>query len=119
MLNAKIDALKENHDGIYLVRNERHFKIYSICDGHAFEPDFVLFLRAKIGEMLTYQIFIEPKGRHLQEHERWKEDFLKQIKEKSSGKLLEFQTKKYQVVGVPFYNNENENEFWATLESAL
>ena len=119
MLNAKIDALKENHDGIYLVRNERHFKIYSFCDGHAFEPDFVLFLRAKIGEMLTYQIFIEPKGRHLQEHERWKEDFLKQIKEKSSGKLLEFQTKKYQVVGVPFYNNENENEFWATLESAL
>ncbi len=119
MLNAKIDALKENHDGIYLVRNERHFKIYSFCDGQAFEPDFVLFLRAKIGEMLTYQIFIEPKGTHLQEHERWKEDFLKQIKEKSSGKLLEFQTKKYQVVGVPFYNNENENEFWATLESVL
>ncbi len=119
MLDARMHRLKEQYDGIYLIRNERHFKIYNFDDGEAFEPDFVLFLREKNGDMLTYQIFVEPKGRHLREHERWKEDFLKQIKEKSMGKMLEFQTKKYQVVGVPFYNNENENEFWATLESAL
>ena len=119
MLDARIHSLKEQYDGIYLIRNERHFKIYNFDDGQAFEPDFVLFLREKNGDMLTYQIFIEPKGRHLLEHERWKEDFLKQIREKSSGKLLEFQTKKYQVVGVPFYNNEDENQFWGTLKSAL
>ena len=119
MLSAKMDTLKENYDGIYLVRNERHFKIYNFDDGEAFEPDFVLFLRQKSGDMLTYQVFVEPKGRHLQEHDKWKEDFLKRIKEKSAGQLLEFQTRKYNVVGVPFYNNENENEFWATLESAL
>ena len=119
MLNAKMDTLKQNYDGIYLVRNERHFKIYNFDDGEAFEPDFVLFLRDRSGDMLTYQVFIEPKGRHLQEHEKWKEDFLQQIRERSAGKMLEFGTGKYNVVGVPFYNNENENEFWETLESVL
>ena len=69
MLDGEIDKLKEKYDGIYLVRNERHFKIYSFDDGRAFEPDFVLFLRERNGNMLTYQIFIEPKGRHLKEHD--------------------------------------------------
>ena len=119
MLNAKMDTLKQNYDGIYLVRNERHFKIYNFDDGEAFEPDFVLFLREKSGDMLTYQVFIEPKGRHLKEHDKWKEDFLKQMKEKSAGKMLEFQTKAYKVIGVPFYNNDDENQFWTSLESAL
>ena len=119
MLDAKMDTLKEKYDGIYLVRNERHFKIYNFHDGQAFEPDFVLLLREKSGDMLTYQLFIEPKGKHLQEHEKWKEDFLKQIKETSFGKLLQFETRKYRLVGVPFYNNADENQFWATLESAL
>ena len=63
MLDAYMNRLQEQYDGIYLVRNERHFKIYSFEDGQAFEPDFVLFLREKNGNMLTYQVFIEPKGK--------------------------------------------------------
>ena len=119
MLDSEIDKLKEKYDGIYLVRNERHFKIYNFEDGRAFEPDFVLFLSERSGNMLTYQIFIEPKGRHLKEHDQWKEDFLKQIKEKFAEKVLEFRTQsgtqKCKLVGVPFYNSQNDTPFKESL----
>ncbi len=39
MLQRQMDRLKERHDGICLVRNERHFRIYNYDDGQAFEPD--------------------------------------------------------------------------------
>lgn len=115
MLEGQMDTLQRKYDGIYLIRNERHFKIYNFSDGQAFEPDFVLFLREKNGNMLTYQIFIEPKGKHLKEHDKWKQVFLKEITEKFKGKTLEFKTQrrtqKYKLVGVQFYNNQDENKF--------
>ena len=123
MLDAQIDELKEKYDGIYLVRNERHFKIYNFDDGEGFEPDFVLFLREKNGNTLIRQIFIEPKGKYLQAHEKWKKDFLEEIKEKFSGEVLKFNTQrgtqKYKLIGVPFYNNQDENQFREGLESVL
>ncbi|MFH1930917.1 MAG: DEAD/DEAH box helicase family protein [Pseudomonadota bacterium] len=119
MLDRQMETLKEKYDGIYLVRNERHFKIYSFSDGQAFEPDFVLYLHEKNGDMLTYQIFIEPKGKHLKEYDKWKQEFLKEVTEKFKGKTLKFKTQqrtqKYRLVGVPFYNNEDENKFKQSL----
>jgi len=119
MLDRQMDILRKNYDGIYLIRNERHFKIYSFSDGQAFEPDFVLFLQEKNGNMLTYQIFIEPKGKYLKEHDKWKQSFLKEITEKFEGETLEFKTQRktqnYRLVGVPFYNNEDENKFKQSL----
>ncbi len=119
MLDRQMDRLKEQYDGIYLARNERHFKIYSFDDGQAFEPDFVLFLREKDGNMLTYQMFVEPKGRHLKAHDRWKEEFLQKVTQTFAGKALEFRTQSerqtYRLIGVPFYNNEDENRFKQTL----
>lgn len=119
MLDRQISTLKENYDGIYLIRNERHFKLYSFSNGQAFEPDFVLYLQERTGDFLTYQIFIEPKGKHLKEHDKWKQDFLKEITEKYKGKTLEFKTQrkaqKYRLVGVPFYNYEDENTFKQSL----
>ena len=122
-LDGQIDKLKEKYDGIYLVRNERHFKIYNFDDGQAFEPDFVLFLREKNGNTLVRQIFIEPKGKYLQKHEKWKEDFLKQIKEKFAGEVLALKTQsgtqKHRPIGVPFYDYQDENRFMESLESVL
>ena len=122
-LDAQIGKLKEKYNGIYLVRNERHFKIYNFDDGQAFEPDFVLFLREKNGNTLIRQIFIEPKGKYLQKHEKWKEDFLNQIKEKFAGEVLVLKTRsgthKYRPVGVPFYDNQDERQFMESLESVL
>ena len=122
-LDAQIDELKKKYDKIYLIRNERHFKIYNFDDGEGFEPDFVLFLREKNGNTLSRQIFIEPKGKHLQAHEKWKKKFLKQIKEKFAGEVLEFNTQrgtqKYRLIGVPFYDNQDEKRFVESLESVV
>jgi hypothetical protein len=56
-----------------------------------------------------------PKGKHLKEHDKWKQEFLKEITEKFTDKTLEFKTQtrtqRYRLVGVPFYNNEDENRF--------
>lgn len=119
MLDRRMSELAKQYDEIYLLRNEGHFAIYNFSDGQAFQPDFVLFLREKSGKLLIYQLFIEPKGRHLKEHDRWKETFLKEITSEFDGKPLAFEDKKYRLIGVPFYNNEDENQFRASLESVL
>ena len=104
---------------IYLLRNERHFAIHNFSDGQAFEPDFVLFLRKQNGKSLTYQLFIEPKGRHLIKHEQWKEDFLKEIRINHNSKVLT-ENNKYRVIGVGcFYNEQREREFEEALDAAL
>ncbi len=119
MLYRQMQVLQAQYEQIYLLRNEGHFAIYNFADGQAFQPDFVLFLREKNGALLTYQLFIEPKGKHLKEHDRWKEEFLKEIRAEFDGKTLTFEDKKYRLIGVPFYNNEDENEFRESLMSVL
>jgi type III restriction enzyme len=119
MLDRQMEKLKAQYEQIYLLRNEGHFAIYNFSDGQAFQPDFVLFLRENSGQLLVYQLFIEPKGKHLKEHDRWKETFLKEITSEFDGKPLTFEDKKYRLIGVPFYNNEDENQFRTSLESVL
>ena len=108
--------LEKNHEDIYLIRNERMIKIIDKL-GRAFEPDFLLFCKQKQGKPLHYQIFIEPKGSHLVEHEKWKEEFLTDLKKEKKSFTLD--TNKYRVTGVPFYNYENEKEFEQLLEESL
>jgi type III restriction enzyme len=119
MLDRHIEKLKAQFESIYLLRNEGHFAIYNFSDGRAFQPDFVLFLRQKDGETLTYQLFIEPKGAYLRAQDKWKEDFLKELTSTFTGKTLTFDGKAYRLIGVPFYNNEDENAFRASLETVL
>jgi len=118
-LDKQMQKLQEQYEQIYLLRNEGHFAIYNFADGQAFQPDFVLFLREKNGDLLTYQLFIEPKGKPLQDYDRWKEIFLKEITVAFIGKTLAFEDKKYRLIGIPFYNIEDENQFKESLESAL
>lgn len=104
------DKLKEVYDDIYLVRNERHFKIYAFEDGRPFEPDFVLFLFNKKQNLsCQYQIFIEPKGAHLILNDKWKENFLLQIKADANIEQL-WEGKEYNIWGLPFYNHEQNNQ---------
>mgnify|MGYP000876353018 CR=1 FL=1 len=119
MFDRQMEKLQEQYEQIYLLRNEGHFSIYNFANGQAFQPDFVLFLRKKGGMSLIYQLFIEPKGRHLKEHDRWKEIFLEEITSEFGSRLLSFQDRNYHLIGVPFYNNEDENQFRASLESVL
>ena len=119
MLNTWIAELDETYEDIYLLRNERHFALYNFSDGRAFEPDFVLFLGKANGESLTYQLFIEPKGKHLEDQDRWKEDFLKEICVERHNRILT-ENSKFRIIGVPtFYNSERENDFKAKLNETL
>ncbi|MCX6818436.1 MAG: DEAD/DEAH box helicase family protein [Candidatus Aenigmarchaeota archaeon] len=115
------ENLKDTYNEIYLVRNELHFKIYNFDDGQAFSPDFVLFMKNNKGERFTYQIFIEPKGKHLEKTDEWKEKFLLKIREKFSSKgLVKFiETSRYKVIGVPFFNQAEENKFKEELINSL
>ena len=116
MFARRFEHLEKKYTNIYLIRNERELKIFDKL-GRAFEPDFILFCKQKDGEELTYQLFIEPKGAHLVANDKWKEDFLKEIREEK--KTIKIDTDKYLITGVPFYNNANENEFKETLETTL
>ena len=85
--------------------------------GRAFEPDFLLFCKQRNGEQMTFQVFIEPKGEHLKGHDKWKEDFLKEIR--TEQKTIKIHTDTYLITAGPFYNYNNENEFKTTLENTL
>ena len=111
----------ENYSEIYLIRNELHFKIYDFDDGQAFAPDFVLFMKTKKGKSLTYQIFIEPKGGHIEKGDEWKQKFLSKIKAKYEKQGLNqfVETKNYRIIGLPFYNQNKENEFEKELLNSI
>ncbi|OQY00831.1 MAG: type III deoxyribonuclease [Desulfobacteraceae bacterium 4572_130] len=116
MFARRFEKLEQTFENIYLIRNERALKIIDKL-GRAFEPDFVLFCKQKTGEELTYQVFIEPKGNHLKAYDKWKEEFLQEIRDKKE--VIKIHSDKYLITGVPFYNNENENEFNETLKNTL
>ena len=120
LIDRQIGELRKNFKKIYLVRNERQLKIYNFKDGQAFEPDYFLFLVDKLGKDITYQLFLEPKGKHLAEGDRWKSEFLEEVKERFKDKILEFsRSQKYKIVGIPFYNHEEENDFKDRLFEAV
>ncbi len=107
------------YETVYLLRNEGHFSIYNFSDGQGFQPDFVLFLREKNGNALSYQLFIEPKGKHIAKGDRWKEQFLQEICAEFPSRILT-EDRKYRVIGVPsFYNEAQENQFRDDLNNAL
>ena len=119
LLDREVRQLEGDYQEIYLLRNEGHFAIYAFDDGGRFEPDFVLFLRQKDGTFLTYQLFIEPKGRHIEDKDKWKNDFLKAISERFSSKIFKFESKQYRLRGIPFFNSEDENEFKTHFYTAI
>ncbi|MDO5041647.1 MAG: DEAD/DEAH box helicase family protein [Peptoniphilus sp.] len=95
----------------YVIRNERipELAIYSFEAGERFEPDFLLFVRKKSSAgNQTYQGYIEPKGSHLLEQDKWKEKFSLQIEENHSIKGLFADD--YKIIGFPFFNDVNRME---------
>lgn len=119
-IDSIMPKLKEKYDDVYLVRNEKDLRIYSFDEGKPFEPDFVMFLRIK-GKSDIYdniQIFIEPKGNNLLKEDKWKEDFLQQIK--SMGEILiTAPNNDFFVWGLPFYNESNEVAFNNTFKEEV
>lgn len=108
-----VKDLCNKYDEIYLVRNERipALAIYEFDTGERFEPDFLLFLQKKGTDgYLQEQIYIEPKGSHLLEKDKWKEDFLLKIEEQGIPTKTYVDDNKYKVIGLPFFNKEYRME---------
>lgn len=66
---------------------------------------------------MVYQVFIEPKGAHLFGLDKWKNEFLEEIR--TEQKTIQVQTDTYLITAVPFYNYNFENNFKNELESVL
>ena len=118
-LHNNIEQLNKKYEEIYIVRNERFFKIYNFEDGRAFEPDFVLFAKEEGKELLVVQCFIEPKGDHIQDSEQWKEDFLEAIEKHGNVQQFLFEWGKIRLVGLPFYNQSQESDFEKAFKKAF
>ncbi len=124
-LIPEIEGFLQENDDIdkaWLIRNERHFTIYNFGDGKGFQPDFVLFLEKTDNSLLTYQLFIEPKGAHIKDYDRWKEDFMARINETYPEPLpvLELsENHKQKIIGLPFYNQAQPYQFMNALEENL
>jgi len=106
--------LAEIFENIVLLRNERYLKLASVLEGRYYEPDFVLFLSEKDRPTNRYQIFIECKGKHLFNNDSWKEDDLKNInyQDVTGGKNI-------KIMGMSFYNEENEEDFLNELQEKI
>lgn len=118
-IDKRYDELSKIYSQVYLIRNEKHFKIYTYNDGRALEPDFVLYLVGKKEtDTMHYQVFIEPKGKHLLRTDEWKETFLKSIKDNHKVEQL-FAGKKYVVWGMPFFNSTERPEFEQSFEELV
>ena len=119
LLIRKVKTIAVHYNEIYLLRNEGHFAIYNFSDGQAFQPDFALFVQEKKGDFVCIQFFVEPKGEFLQPTDRWKENFMREITTEFKDKLLTFDSKEFRLIGLPFYNEQNENAFWEVINTAL
>ena len=112
-ISERLGDLKSKYD-VHLIRNEEVFKLNNFTDGEGFMPDFILLLKDKqtsssngVNDFLHYQIFIEPKGEHLVENDRWKEEFLVAItQEYGRDKILCKDTPHYRLIGLPFFREE-------------
>ena len=108
-----VPQLKAKYDKVYLLRNERQMHLYSFVGGERFEPDYLLFLHSPIADGYEQlQIFIEPKGTHLVESDKWKEDFLLELERQAIPKKTYVDDNKYKIWGFHFFNRDvREKEF--------
>ena len=118
MMNTIVDDVKEHFHYVYILRNEKLFQLYHFDDGQVFEPDFVLFAqKIEDEQIVSYQLFIEPKGEGFIEKDKWKETFLKSIA-RTGHTLLD--NDQYRLIGMPFYNKQlTERQFRDTLYNVL
>jgi len=124
LISDMYENQKDEFTQFYLIRNEKLFKVYRFSDGKGFEPDFLIIAKRKENEdEVIYQIFVEPKGEHLKEHDKEKEVFLREIIEmaelyiEKDKKMLFYDSNDYRIFGLPFFNQKTERAFKEELEN--
>lgn len=114
-----VDSLRAKYDKVYLIRNERQIHLYSFEGGERFEPDYILYLcKNRTDPVEQLIVFVEPKGTHLITDDKWKEDFLLDLKSKSIPTITFADDNKYKIWGFHFFNTEcRSTEFAADMET--
>nr|AIF03957.1 Type III site-specific deoxyribonuclease [uncultured marine group II/III euryarchaeote KM3_16_D12] len=100
---------------VHILRNEKELAIYNEL-GRGFQPDFLLFCKER-NSNLVRQVFIEPKGDHLKEHDSWKNDFLEEIQ--AEGSRISTESGEILVCAATFYNSKSEKQFREELANIL
>lgn len=111
----RVTELKEQYEDVYLIRMDENMhresaknnklKLHQFGSGHdevnlaGFQPDFILYLK---NADYFIQIFIEPKGRNIEE-EQWKEDLLTYFNEHEAEIIFEDEVTDVKIKGVKFY----------------
>ena len=117
--------LFEKYQNICLLRNEEVYKIFDFETGQGFQPDFLLLLKSKSGEDAYFQVFIEPKAKHLKcdDNDGWKEKFILEISKRYGiEKPFRKEAEKFVLYGLPFFNRtdtEMYNKFNSSFEDFI
>lgn len=119
-INSRIDELYKQWSELFLIRNERDLKLFNFKDGSVFMPDYLLLLISHDGNVSSYQVFIEPKGEHIELMDQWKENFLLEL-EKFAEPMDELDNKieNIRIIGLPFYRENEEVEFNEVLNKKI
>lgn len=118
-----VDELKEKYGDVFLIRMDENMlrgtdKIEQLklhqFEGNpkqinlsGFQPDFILLLQ---NQEYYLQIFIEPKGQHLVEKDRWKEDILSYINARQLDLIFEDEVDGLAIKGLKFYNSDSHKQ---------
>lgn len=119
-IGERVKELKEQYSDVYLIRMDENMHRESVKNHklklhqfgynrseirlEGFQPDFILYLKSAD---FFVQIFIEPKGRNIEE-EQWKEDLLIYINEHEAEIIFEDEIKDLKIKGVKFYTMNDE-----------
>ncbi|GIN59490.1 type III restriction endonuclease subunit R [Lederbergia ruris] len=131
-IGERVNEFKEQYSDVYLIRMDENMhresaknhqlKLHQFGYDHneirleGFQPDFILYLK---NADFIVQIFIEPKGRDMEE-EQWKEDLLLYINEQEAEIMFEDETEDVKIKGVKFYTmNDGRNTIKQIGEIAL
>jgi type III restriction enzyme len=109
--STMVEELRRKFHSVILIRNEIQVAIYSFEDGSKFEPDYVLILNKELEEKTSSGknniyicMFIEPKGEHLLEKDKWKNTLLLDLVKKGIPVVKFADDNEYRIWGSPLYN---------------
>lgn len=97
-----IEELKTKYNEVFLIRNEKKYKVTEFHGTRRFMPDFLLYLK---DENCTYHVFIEPKGSHLQKQDEWKEEFMSSLSNNPDIEILS-ENDEVRLLGLKFYSKD-------------
>ncbi|MCI2842532.1 DEAD/DEAH box helicase family protein [Staphylococcus hominis] len=118
----RVKELEEVYSDIYLIRMDENMHreskknnnlklhqfgtFYEAKNLAGFQPDFILYLQNK---EYFIQIFIEPKGKDI-EDQQWKENLLLYINEHEAEIILEDTIENVKIKGVKFYTIDDKRD---------